>query len=324
MGRTNMEDSLRTDGHLGKLARFMGWCESKAGGRLWFFYRHTQADGIVTDTVERITSSVLVDFDDEAEVAKWCAAMVAAKLGTWVEPGRIYIHGNEKHIERIANLKGNASKGGKASQAAQKVGSAQKAGTTQNGTLVEKVNDYTTVSLANGRASAEHSGTLLTPGSLLPSSSAPATSASAPEAKTLSLARETAHKEVEDRPQLPLSNDLRTLTMQTTTMAMAMEVFELYQDEREKRRQIGRVLPMSVNSLDRDNAKRLYVLCGGDMKLVRLVIRAFLGQEGSKGWWKNHRWALRLLVEEDGRNFEICRGIAGEAGVKQQTQVRTV
>lgn len=137
--------------------------------------------------------------------------------------------------------------------------------------------------------------------------------------KPLALAREAAATEFDKRseiqpptptsPQLPPQTDsLREITESQVDTKTANEIFADYQAAREKRRQIAGAI--FHNGTDIALCKTLYVLAAGDRVLLKHVIRAYLEQDGAKGYFKNQRWALRILAEP--RNFDLCRSIAGE------------
>lgn len=110
-----MEDTLVSDGHLGKLARTMGWSEREAAGALYFVYRATQRMKIVAESVERLITASVLHFDSDEQCARFISAMISAQLAVPLEDGRVHIRGNGDHIQRLEHWRKNASEGGKRS-----------------------------------------------------------------------------------------------------------------------------------------------------------------------------------------------------------------
>lgn len=295
VARVNMEDSLITDGHLHKLSRAMKWKPRAAAGALWFVYRSTQKAGIVTASIDTLVTCTVLDFDSDEEAVQFLAAMCTAQLAERLSDGQVRIIGNEKHVERIAKLHGNAKKGGEARQKQMR----------------ENLNIGEATSLANAKPElSKTQADRSAPSSLLlsPSSSASA-GAGASEGKTppVEQAREQASKEFDDRPRLvPMTDSLKEINESQVPVAHAVSVARKHQAELKKRGILSarEPLPGEISS-----ARRVIVQCAGNHELAMQIVEAYVSDK-TNDFWKKLNWPISLLAKPD--DFEKAKLMAGK------------
>lgn len=131
---------------------------------------------------------------------------------------------------------------------------------------------------------------------------------------------EAAHREVEQRPNLPpQTNSLAEITASTIPLDDVIAVVNAYRKAIGKR---GISTPLMILDGEKTAARRLIVKCGGDAQLAITIVTAYVASEENP-WWKKKNWPLYMLDDE--RDFETAMRLAGK---KQRTaaanQVRTV
>ena len=115
--RVNLEDTLSDDGHLRFLAKAMGagWDEDRVLAKAYWVYRSTQRAGFVAGSIDRVVTLCVLRFDSDDECRRFLVAMCTAQLAER-KGDEIRIFGNEKHVQRFAEFRDRASRGGKSTQ----------------------------------------------------------------------------------------------------------------------------------------------------------------------------------------------------------------
>ncbi len=268
--RTNVEDDLWDSGRLSKLARSLQIREPLALGLLICVYRRTQKALIVTETIDRLITSVVVDFDSDDEARHFIRAMVVAKLATESSDGNlITIKGNDTHVRRLADFRDRASMGGKAS--------------------VKKAQSFRKPTL---EPALEHM--LNTPSSLLRSPSS--------DLQTETEIRDPCARDPEPEARVPSTDDLSTIAASQIPGDQVLSVYESWRSEMQSVRKIP--MPLIASATDK-HAIRSLIHMSGSVAIATEVARAFVHCDDPKGYFKRVGWPLWLLGEV--RNFTEAR-----------------